>query len=232
MGRCVDCGFLTLRSEAGDLVEADEPFKRTGHSTHPRQMKPGDADWHLRFDDQHPLCFMRQTELPHQLSTVLARGGPDLSGEERATRVVEALVVEQGCPEFVPWQQGFSPRDHREMQDQERERKRRVEEEQERREFQAGLQRQQLETQLAQETRLASREDARDARMSAREDARDALSAGQHKEQMDALRSQHKRELLIFGGLVGIATVLSGVLDGAISTGWQPPGWPWPWWPW
>lgn len=227
MPECADCGFLTLRSAAGDLVEADEPFRITGHSTQPRQMRPGDADFHLRLDDQHPLCFMRQRELPHQLSVMLGRGGTDQSHDEWARRVVEAIRVENGCPEFALWEQGFGPRDHREMLDRFRERTRQAEEERERREFASALQQQQLEAVSAQEQRAAAREDARDLRATQREDARDILADARHKEQMALLRSQHLRELLILGVAIAAATVLAGVLDGVISTGWEPPGWPW-----
>jgi hypothetical protein len=73
---------------------------------------------------------------------------------------------------------------------------------------------------------LLDREDQRDAEMRDREDRRDAEARERHKEQMDALESQHVRELATFGGAVVVATIVAAILEGAISRGWEPGWWP------
>jgi hypothetical protein len=73
---------------------------------------------------------------------------------------------------------------------------------------------------------MIEREDRRDKEMREREDLRDKETANRHKEQMKDLRGQHWRELIVFGGLIGLATVVAAILDGAISHGWEPLWWP------
>jgi hypothetical protein len=51
-------------------------------------------------------------------------------------------------------------------------------------------------------------------RAAEREDIRDARA-----------ESQHWRELGVFGGAIGLATIAAGIIDGGISRGWV---WAWP----
>jgi hypothetical protein len=56
-----------------------------------------------------------------------------------------------------------------------------------------------------------------------REDARDQRAEDWHREEMEALRTQHKQQLIMFGIVVGVLSIIGsvagGVLDGLVSRG-------------
>ena len=52
-----------------------------------------------------------------------------------------------------------------------------------------------------------------------REDKRDAQQARDLETQIGLLKKQHYRELGVFGGLIALATIASGILGGLASRG-------------
>ena len=52
-----------------------------------------------------------------------------------------------------------------------------------------------------------------------REDRRDARQAKDAADKLKILKDRHLRELVIFGGLIALATVLSGIIGGLASRG-------------
>lgn len=120
--------------------------------------------------------------------------------------VLRADMSEQcGKDAFIKWVPGLSIKDHKEMLD---------------RQFM-------VQREDARDTEMRKREDDRDERVAARDDAQDKLAQERHDEQMKELRGQHWRELIVFGFLIGLATLCAAILDGAVSRGWQPGWWPW-----
>jgi hypothetical protein len=96
------------------------------------------------------------------------------------------LQEERDCGAFTVWQQGFNPKEHRDI----------------------------LDRAEAREYDLR-----RDLAIQAREEARDKRAEDWHKEQMKALREQHRNELLAFGGLIALATVIGSIRSGLLSRG-------------
>jgi len=52
-----------------------------------------------------------------------------------------------------------------------------------------------------------------------REDARDKTAEEWHRAELETLRNQHRWQLIVFGGLIGAATIAAGILDGLVSRG-------------
>jgi hypothetical protein len=112
------------------------------------------------------------------------------------------------CPAFVTWIPGPSPEAHQEASRMEsRDRAIQARED-------------------ARDAAMRRREDERDAETRAREDARDDAARIRHNEQMELLRGQiadqrgqHYRELIVFGLILGAATIAAGILDGLVSRG-------------
>jgi hypothetical protein len=95
MVRCIECGFLSVRNSAGDFVEVPDFVRR---------------DWDTRqyaFWDKHrqiAICFA--CALPEEERRVVQAGTKD------AQKVIER---DRECASFMEWQQGFTPKEHREM---------------------------------------------------------------------------------------------------------------------
>ena len=101
MKSCQNCGFLALKAiVSGEFEEAPQRFRFM------QQTEPGQFPF--------PLCFARAYYLPTEVNAV----GADL----RAS--IEAVVQKDrlDCPEWTPWQQGFTPKEHREMLNRKEER--------------------------------------------------------------------------------------------------------------
>ncbi len=100
MPRCVECGYLAFRKQGSrDLVEAEDAYRRS--ETRGSWLQGN----HVFFPD--PICFARAVHLEREINN--CRGwSPD---EAHAGVVAE----ERTCSAYTPWQQGFSPKEHREM---------------------------------------------------------------------------------------------------------------------
>lgn len=97
MVKCAECGFLTLRHrESRELAEVEWATRETGSV-------PTKGPYSLY--ERTPLCFERAFPLQEE-----AKGdSPD--------EVVRVFQSDRECPSFTPWQQGFTPKEHREMLD-------------------------------------------------------------------------------------------------------------------
>ena len=117
MVKCSECGFLAVRNtESHELEEADETFREkgiiplTGHA----EGRPRSRHEPL------PLCFARCHDLQEEFKNV--------PGEDKAVPggVHRVIIKERQCDAFTEWQQGFTPKEHREMIDRRWERKWRI----------------------------------------------------------------------------------------------------------
>lgn len=206
MVKCAECGLLALRRGDGALIEADDSFRATaGHGALPDgppvgpwvrragmdPPSPRRDEWIFR----RPLCFARAANFRQEvLDQIYARGVPvedaihqvEFPKEEDVLAVIHAPRL---CDYCTDWQQGFTPKEHREMLDrkwaQERDDKLRRE--------------------------MNEREDTRDARVEQRENDRDAVA-----------KNRHRNEILVFGVVIAVATIIGAVLEGSISRGWNP----------
>lgn len=112
MVKCSECGFLTIRNFTdGSLIEASDIYRQCGDVPF--------RNWQQL--SYIPLCFVRAYNLREELEKVdlhgtqMADGGrPEAGWTEQLLTVIAG---ERECEPFTEWQQGFSPKEHREMLD-------------------------------------------------------------------------------------------------------------------
>ena len=107
MVNCAFCGFLALRGEDGGFIEVDEQYRFSvlPHPDAPTYKAVYEAKVGL------PLCFMRKACLPVEILKQ-----PEW-GTENQGAVQKTVVAERDCDGWTQWQQGFTPKEHREMLD-------------------------------------------------------------------------------------------------------------------
>ncbi len=184
--KCVDCGFLAVRHrESRELCSAELDYREHGRIPN---LQPSSGTGYQMYEEA-PLCFQR---------IVAFRTSECSSPEAR----VAVLQEERGdCEGFTVWQQGFTPKEHREMLD---------------RMWMA-------EREDSRDAVLRASEDRRYRQMVEREDRRD--------ENTQRLQERlHNRELWFLGVAVTVAlvggSIIAAIIEGAISRGWQPSWWP------
>jgi len=196
MARCVECGFLATRDyESRQLVEVDSDFRRSGAPT----AAPGSR---RHSQERAPICFVQSIDLQAELLGQLEPNYPP--GSAKRAQILDAApgdVIRElfqldrpDCDaneKFTLWQQGFTPKEHREMLDRE------------------SL----LDREDSLHAEVRKREDDRDVAVSKREDDRDAAALRRHNRQMEAVRWQHWRELAVFGGAIIFATLLGSLIE-------------------
>ncbi len=111
---CVDCGYLAIRDvQSGLLVEVEDSIRSKGLIN---------AGGYQGWLQKYPTCFVRaanlQDEWAHEVHAGQASNAPPAVS-------VQAVIQkpDRNCESWVEWQQGFSPKEHREMLDRRWERK-------------------------------------------------------------------------------------------------------------
>ena len=105
MVKCEECGFLALRNRnTGLLDEAPQEYRRAAEVP-PFNSPLSDAYTGV------PICLARAYPLHNEFTN-----------QDQATHreIFNLLQKKRNCAErdlFTPWQQGFSPKEHREMLD-------------------------------------------------------------------------------------------------------------------
>ena len=117
--KCAECGFLAMRNRFTDqLDEARPSYRKTGKA--PFVRKPGmhgvvvqnpwegdDFPWEVT-----PICFARAYDL---VSEIQAAPNSGLITQEAILETTQK--PRDACSEFIRWNQGFTPKEHREMLD-------------------------------------------------------------------------------------------------------------------
>lgn len=94
--RCSECGLLTLRSTVtGIFLEADEIFREDGNRYSPLDVGVG------------PLCLAMAHDLQAE-----HQGGLGSPEPQRTQKVIRS---DRRCGRFIPWRQGYTPREHLDM---------------------------------------------------------------------------------------------------------------------
>jgi len=107
MVKCADCGYLSVRNKRDNhLSEAINDFREKGavaqgydeigHNPH-------------QLHEIAPICFVRSYNLINECK-------PEISPQ----KVSQVLNNDRPCKEFMKWQQGFTPKEHREMIDRQK----------------------------------------------------------------------------------------------------------------
>jgi hypothetical protein len=115
MVKCADCGFLSVRNKETRVLEEGEFETRQS------------GDIRTFHYDYLPTCFVIAFNLAKEIGELKqlpkyeekrdGMGGviwPQYSDINR-----EAIQRERDCRSFIQWQQGFTPKEHREMMDRE-----------------------------------------------------------------------------------------------------------------
>ncbi len=106
--RCIECGYLTYRREAtGEFKEVE----RSGSGTLPQP-----------FPYVFPLCFVRSIDLQSEYK-LKDQGSTKEFHDRQKQEISEVVSKPRECNDFTKWQQGFTPKEHREMLDRGRERR-------------------------------------------------------------------------------------------------------------
>jgi hypothetical protein len=133
--RCADCGFVALRRiESAALVEADSQYRESGYPIQPMRAVTQESSV-----ADYPVCFLRKWPLQEE---IIDSQGIPVGSITEAT--VDVLTRQRPCDGFTEWQQGFSPKEHREMLDRKWLMDREDRRDKEAREFQRQLHREQL----------------------------------------------------------------------------------------
>jgi hypothetical protein len=136
----------------------------------------------------HPIAEPHSRFVP--LCTALQWESPSPDGDYQAAH--ELLDEERRCDDFfIEWVPGFAPKEHREMLDR-----------------QWMLAR---DDRLTEETR--KREDARDAAQRQWQKEQEAAADRRHDEQESGEQGRHRQELLVFGGVIAIATIVAALIE-------------------
>ena len=205
--RCADCGFITLRNRnTGQLDEVDSDFRETGNPPHLKMPVVGGAAMKFALVDMtpyrhQPVCFARAVNLGAErpgTPEVLA-SHPDWSSEsmlEVLTKPRPDCAGSAFTSAFTKWQQGFTPKEHREMRDRE----------------------EKLDREEGSRSGAEGRAESRDADQRQWQEAMTKAA----EERDDA---RHWREMWIIGVAVTLAIALSTILGAAIEAEWIPKPW-------
>jgi hypothetical protein len=104
--RCADCGYLAVKNyHTRELIEAEAAIRQTGRQPGSICL-PGTPD--LVYD-LTPICFA----LAYDLRTECGRPG---NPEQLAEAFLRVIREPRLCTYITKWRQGFSPKEHMEMQ--------------------------------------------------------------------------------------------------------------------
>ena len=186
MVKCENCGFLALRNGITGLLD-EAPQEYRWRTEIPKLRNPNvtgvQTDLGNFFTYPYsgvPICLVRSYPLHNEFAS-----------QDQATHkeIFALLQKERNCTErdlFTPWQQGFSPREHREMLDNQR-----------LLEFQTKREDnwQQFQTRLAEDNRKWREE-------------QEAQAEVRHLREIETLRGIHKGQMWVMGGVVTLVIVL------------------------
>jgi len=121
MVKCSECGYLSLRNiETRNLDEAEQVFREWGKIVGVRRSFPSQIEgtpFHVDdgvtsyIHDGLPICFARSHNLTSSFRELISKD------YETDKAIIEIINKEWDCTLFTKWQQGFTPKEHREMMD-------------------------------------------------------------------------------------------------------------------
>ena len=111
MVRCADCGFLAFRNpDTHDLEEVGEETRKTGGFRVFQREREGARPFYVTTG---PRCFVMRHDLPAEVKEA-AEQIPQESRDYTAINL-PVLQRERVCDGWCRWNQGFSPKEHKEM---------------------------------------------------------------------------------------------------------------------
>lgn len=108
MVRCVECGYIAVRNvDSNCLDEAGNDFREKGLVALGREHGRNQYQLHER----QPVCFVQCYDLRAEIRQAF------VTGKDETGCVLQVISMERECNGFTKWQQGFAPKEHREMLD-------------------------------------------------------------------------------------------------------------------
>jgi hypothetical protein len=96
--RCCECGYLSLREVYNrELYSPEANYRETGETPIASSLSP------------FPVCLMRACDFRRELKVAKEGHHSD------SVKIVDVIRRDRPCDEFTTWQQGFSPKEHLEM---------------------------------------------------------------------------------------------------------------------
>lgn len=130
MVKCADCGYLAQHIYRGSVpqgfIDIEETPRETGELpsnlvSFGRLMRFGEPDTtpDKMSGDGFPTCFSRVFQLGQEVETRYAEMQNTKMDTGFASAVREVIHRDRVCKQFVKWERGFTPKEHREMMDRE-----------------------------------------------------------------------------------------------------------------
>ncbi len=114
--KCIYCGYLAQRIYNGHIPQGFIDLQESARETGALPRRDGLSIFHEgeHMDgDPHPTCFPHPFQLKKEIES---RQNADKTAGD--TDIVRAVIqTERECVDFTTWQQGLTPKEHREMMD-------------------------------------------------------------------------------------------------------------------
>ncbi len=111
MVKCSDCGYLAMRNRhTWNLDEAGRQYRDSGAL--PVIYDDQGRNQH-EIHEQQPICFARVYDLK-------AEYVKETNDRNNTLSALNVIQKDRDCTEYTDWQQGFTPKEHREMLDREK----------------------------------------------------------------------------------------------------------------
>ena len=117
--KCIECGYLAVRKgDTRQLEEVQRDFSDKVVEAFMDVGTPGHGYHEITRLYDAPICFAREINLQseYRIETITDTNRGITSGGNNINKV---LTNERECDKFTKWQQGFTPKEHREMIDRE-----------------------------------------------------------------------------------------------------------------
>jgi len=189
--KCIECGFLAFRTSAYInmslplLAEADQGTRDVGYNSK--------NDLY----EYSPICFMREATFMKEKR--------EIPINDVVPVVQQMLTRERCCLEFTEWQQGFSPKEHREMLDRQwvLDRQDRLDQEQREREDRRDREQRDFQTQMA----------------TSEHDFQERMANDERDWRVKREGRRLRWDIVIFGGLVTLALIAAQFVSVLVERG-------------
>ena len=130
MVKCADCGFLAQHIYRGNIpmgfIDVEEAPRETGlfpsrgFSFRFIPLGQPDMEPEKMDGDKFPTCFSRVFQLGQEVKACHSEMQEAEKDASFTNAVKEVMHKDRICKQFVKWERGFTPKEHREMLDRDR----------------------------------------------------------------------------------------------------------------
>lgn len=135
MVKCANCGYLAQHVYRGKIPQGFIAMEEEPRQTGELPTLPFSLSFHTFGEpdltpekmngDRFPVCFCRAFHLKQEIDNRFTELESSENGNYEDA-VKEIINKERSCKQFIDWERGFTPKEHREMRDRAAEKKWRV----------------------------------------------------------------------------------------------------------